>query len=45
MKILQNAGHLNADSGFGEWDWMLEEITELNELTKDERKEQYDTTK
>ena len=26
MKILQNAGHINADSGYGKWDWILEEI-------------------
>ena len=27
MKILDGAGHINADSGFGEWTWMLEEIS------------------
>jgi len=26
MKMLDGAGHINADSGFGEWPWMLEEI-------------------
>ncbi|MDQ1244454.1 MAG: serine hydrolase, partial [Campylobacterota bacterium] len=26
MLILQNAGHINTDSGYGEWPWMLEEI-------------------
>ena len=26
MKVLQNAGHINADSGFGEWPWILEEL-------------------
>lgn len=26
MKVLQNAGHINADSGFGEWPWMLQEL-------------------
>jgi len=26
MKVLQNAGHINADSGFGEWKWILEKI-------------------
>jgi len=26
MKMLQNAGHINSDSGFGEWEWMLEEV-------------------
>jgi predicted alpha/beta hydrolase family esterase len=24
MKVLENAGHINADSGFGEWPWVLE---------------------
>jgi len=28
-KTLQNAGHINAESGFGEWNWMLEEIRSL----------------
>ena len=26
MKVLENAGHINADSGFGEWPWILEEV-------------------
>ena len=26
MKILENAGHINADSGYGEWLWIKEEI-------------------
>lgn len=26
MLILQNAGHINSDSGYGEWPWILEEI-------------------
>jgi len=26
MKTIQNGGHINAESGFGEWPWMLEEI-------------------
>ncbi|MDF1878080.1 alpha/beta hydrolase [Sulfurimonas sp. SAG-AH-194-C20] len=26
LKVLQNAGHINADSGFGEWPWMLSEL-------------------
>jgi len=26
MKVLKNAGHINADSGYGEWNWMLQEI-------------------
>jgi len=25
-KILQNAGHINADSGYGEWQWILQKI-------------------
>ena len=24
MKILENAGHINAESGYGEWPWVLE---------------------
>ena len=26
MKVLQNAGHINAESGFGEWQWILQDI-------------------
>ncbi len=26
MKVLNNAGHINADSGFGEWNWIKEVI-------------------
>ena len=26
MKVLEDAGHINADSGFGEWPWILEEL-------------------
>ena len=26
MKVLESAGHINADSGFGKWDWILNEI-------------------
>ena len=26
MKILQDAGHINNESGFGEWRWMLKEL-------------------
>jgi predicted alpha/beta hydrolase family esterase len=26
MEMLDNVGHINADSGFGEWPWMLEKI-------------------
>ena len=29
MKVLQNAGHINADSGLGEWEWILKEINSL----------------
>jgi len=29
LKILQNAGHINSDSGFGEWQWMFEEVREF----------------
>ena len=24
MKVISNAGHLNADSGYGEWPWVKE---------------------
>jgi predicted alpha/beta hydrolase family esterase len=24
MKVIQKGGHLNADSGYGEWPWVLE---------------------
>ena len=27
MKVLKNAGHINADSGYGKWPWILEELT------------------
>ena len=26
MKTLENAGHINSDSGYGEWHWILENI-------------------
>lgn len=26
MKVLKNAGHINADSGYGAWPWILAEI-------------------
>ena len=26
MEILENAGHINADSGYGKWLWILEEV-------------------
>jgi hypothetical protein len=28
MKILQNAGHINADSGYGKFNWILKQIQE-----------------
>ena len=31
MEVLENAGHINANSDFGEWKWMLQELKkELN---------------
>lgn len=27
MKVLQNAGHINTASGYGMWEWMVEECT------------------
>jgi len=29
MKVLKDAGHINADSGFGEWEWILQDIKKL----------------
>jgi len=26
LEILQDAGHINTDSGFGKWDWILQEV-------------------
>ena len=26
IKILQNAGHINAESGFGRWEWILQKV-------------------
>ena len=26
MQVLEDAGHINADSGFGEWTWILQKI-------------------
>jgi predicted alpha/beta hydrolase family esterase len=26
LKVLQNAGHINANSGFGDWEWMQEQF-------------------
>lgn len=31
MKVLQDAGHINADSGFGEWQWILQAINNDND--------------
>jgi predicted alpha/beta hydrolase family esterase len=28
MKVLENAGHINADSGYGEWPWIREQLME-----------------
>lgn len=30
MMVLENAGHINRDSGYGEWHWMLEEIKKIS---------------
>lgn len=30
MKVLQNAGHINADSGYGEWPWLLETVKNIS---------------
>jgi len=32
MKVLENAGHINADSHYGEWPWILEYIKSLESL-------------
>jgi len=29
MTVLENAGHINADSGYGEWPWVLEQVKGL----------------
>jgi len=29
MEVLHSAGHINADSGYGEWQWMLQYIKRL----------------
>jgi predicted alpha/beta hydrolase family esterase len=26
LKIIENGGHINTDSGYGKWEWMLKEI-------------------
>ncbi|MEK6658207.1 MAG: alpha/beta hydrolase [Campylobacterota bacterium] len=30
MKVLENAGHINWVSGYGEWQWMFEEIKNIS---------------
>lgn len=30
MKVLESAGHINADSGFGEWPWALEWVKRVD---------------
>ncbi len=32
MEILHGAGHINADSGYGEWQWMLQYIKRLGQI-------------
>ncbi len=29
MKVLENAGHINADSGHGAWPWILEQLKDV----------------
>jgi predicted alpha/beta hydrolase family esterase len=31
INILQNAGHINSDSGFGKWEWILQDIKTKND--------------
>ncbi|MEA2072852.1 MAG: alpha/beta hydrolase [Campylobacterota bacterium] len=26
MKMIENAGHINSDSGYGKWEWFLEQV-------------------
>ena len=26
LEVIEDAGHLNADSNYGEWPWILEEV-------------------
>lgn len=33
MHTVQDAGHLNAESGYGEWPWMLEQLHALGQKT------------
>ena len=30
MKVLENAGHINADSGFGKWSWVLKWVNRVD---------------
>lgn len=32
MELLEDAGHINAESGYGEWPWILQEIREAASL-------------
>ena len=32
MQTLHNAGHINADSGYGEWQWILQYIKRLGQV-------------
>ncbi len=34
QKVVQNAGHINSDSGFGSWPWVLEWVKEGENDTK-----------
>lgn len=29
MKVIKDGGHINADSGYGEWTWILQQYKEL----------------
>jgi hypothetical protein len=31
MEIIENAGHINSDSGYGKWPWMLQKYNEIKE--------------
>jgi len=31
METLHNAGHINAQSGYGEWQWMLQYIKRIGQ--------------
>ncbi len=32
MKVLQDAGHINAESGYGEWPWILQDLKDLESV-------------